>query len=431
MMKFVFKHLLQWQAALKLVRWGTAQPLVRLIILDFLLFFVGVTVVTNVTGFIKNLRRRYRKFTFPHKPLDPVEVDGHSLKIYNYGGYAFRDMLKAIEEAEESIFLETYIFSSDEVGKEFKRRLIAKAKEGVRVCIAFDGFGALYSNRRTLRYPKEVQMSIFSRFDTILGLFIFGFYTRTHRKILVIDNKIAFLGGMNIGREYTATWRDTHVRVEGEVAQDIALSFAEIWNKNNKKPERRIDIDFARTKNPYLVVAGSKPSYYLGSKTIREHFIEAIKQAKNYILITNPYVLPDKETEREMLNAVKRGVRLEIIAPEKSNQWIVNLLARPTYKCILAAGGKIWFYQHTMIHSKTATIDGSWSTVGSANLDGRSLINLEINLFVDNQDFARSLEKMFSDDLKNCKPAMLKTISKAKVVRRCAEIIFRPVRSLV
>jgi cardiolipin synthase len=122
---------------------------------------------------------------------------------------------------------------------------------------------------------------------------------------------------------------------------------------------------------------------------------------------------------------------VEIIVPEKSNQWIVNLLARPTYKRILEAGGKIWFYQYTMIHSKTATMDGWWSTLGSANLDGRSLINLELNLFVDNPDFAKSIERMFSDDIANCTATQLKSVSNPKLTRRFSELVLRPVRSLV
>jgi len=413
-------------------------PIAKIVFYSTLFFIVSMLLAIYGSIAFSSLKRRRRRFKFPHRLLDEVQVDAnHCLKIFNYGSYTFKDMLGDIDAAKESIYLETYIFKGDGIGREFKKRLVAKSKEGVKIYIAFDGFGSLLMPIGFRRWPKECIISWFGPLYTYLNFLWLGTYVRDHRKILIIDNKIGYLGGMNIGREYANTWRDTHLRMEGPTVEELALAFAELWNKYNRSPSRHLDLPFQ--PNPeddhILWLRESRPSPIFGpiasQKTIRTTYLEAFDSAQKYILITNPYFLPDTQMEVSLMKAIQRGVRVEIIVPERSNHLIVDLLARPVLRRIIEEGGHIWLYRKTVIHSKTATIDGAWSTVGSANLDGRSLINYEINLFVNNPDFAEKMEEMFRDDLSNCRRAKLREFANPNPLKRGLEIALAPLRPFV
>ena len=380
------------------------------------------------------LMRRRRSFRFPHRPLAPVEVDGNQLTIFNYGHINFQDMLASIDAAESTIYLETYILKSDAIGRRFKQHLIRKAQSGVRVCIAFDGFGSLLMPLGFRRWPPEVQVTVYGPLHSYLSFLWLGNYTRYHRKLLIVDDKISYIGGMNIGREYAITWRDTHCRLEGPKAQEAALAFAELWNLRHwLRKERHILLPYTANSDDrqHLFIRESKPSSVFGNTTIRETYLAAFKSAKHHIHLTNPYFLPDKELAEALCDALGRGVAVELIVPEKSNHAIVDLLARPVYARLVESGACIWLYKHTVIHSKTATIDGNWSTIGSANLDGRSTINHEINLFVRNREFASRMEEMFKDDLGNCRQAKVEQFQHPKQVRLLLETVARPLRQFV
>ncbi len=416
-----------------LLQWTFAR-FTKIVVYSTLLFTATVTLFTYAGLAFNALIRRRRDFRFPHRPLEPVEVDGNKLKIYNYGHSTFQDMLEAIDRAERTIYVETYILKSDAIGRRFKQHLIRKAQEGVRVCIAFDGFGSLLMPFRFRRWPPEVQVTVYGPLHSYLSFLWLGTYTRFHRKLLVVDDKVAYIGGMNLGREYAVTWRDTHCRVEGPKAQEGAMAFAELWNKRHwLRRSRHILLPYTANSddNQKLFVRESKPSQIFGQITIRETYLAAFHTAKSHIMLTNPYFLPDKELTEALFDARERGIKVELIVPEKSNHGIVDLLARPVYQRLIESGATIWLYQHTVIHSKTATIDGNWSTIGSANLDGRSTINYEINLFVRDEIFAGRMEEMFRDDLKNCRKARLEEFSNPKPVRQLWETLAGPLRDYV
>ncbi len=408
--------------------------LVRFILYPTLAFSATVSLATYAGIAVTALVRRRRDFRFPHKSLDPVWVNGQRLKIFNYGHATFKDMLEVIDQAEESIFLETYILKSDIIGQRFKAHLIRKAREGVKVYLAFDGFGSLLMPFGFKRWPREVNVTVYGPLHSYLSFLWLGTYTRYHRKILVVDNKTAYLGGMNLGREYATTWRDTHCRVDGTKAREVALAFVELWNKRHwLLTSKRIVLPFQADErsNQKIYIRESKPSEVFGDFTIRDAYLEGFENARSHIMLTNPYFLPDAEMCDELHRALQRGVRVDLIVPEKSNHLIVDLLARPFYNDLIRRGTHIWLYRHTVIHSKTATIDGCLSTIGSANLDGRSQINYEINLFVVNEEFAGRMEEMFRDDLKNCRAAGPEEFARPSVFRLVLEYLARPVRGFV
>lgn len=384
--------------------------IIRIVFYSTAGFSATVTVMTYGTLAIQSFVRKRRRFRFPHRSLEPLEVEGHRLKIFNYGQFTFEDMLEEIDKAQDMILLETFILKSDSVGQRFKEKLIEKAEQGVKVYIAFDGFGSLMMPLGFKRWPPEVHVSVFGPLHSYLNFLLVHTYVRDHRKILVIDGRTTYLGGMNIGREYARTWRDTHLRIDGPKAQEVAMTFAEMWNRHtpNRRGNRRLRLPYnpEHDDNAHAIyIRESRPSPVFGPVTIRETYLEAFQNAKKYIKLTNPYFLPDRLLENELVIALQRGVQVDLIVPKKSNHSIVDLLARPVYARLIKAGARIWLYQHTVIHSKTATIDGNWSTIGSANLDGRSLINYEINVFVEDATFASRMEAMFKDDQSNCKLA--------------------------
>ncbi len=407
---------------------------IRIVAFSTLSFSATVIFFTYALLVLQSFVRKRRIFRFPHHPLDAVEVEGNCLQIFNYGQRTFDDMLEAIDGAEEYILLETFILKSDDIGKRFKRKLIEKAAQGVKIYIGFDGFGSLLMPFGFRRWPPEVNISVLGPIHSYLNFLLVHTYIRHHRKILVVDGKTAYLGGMNIGREYARTWRDTHLRVDGPKAQEVALAFAEMWNKYNKKGERRMRLpyDLEHDDNTHAIyLRTSRTSPVFGPVTIRETYLTAFQNSQNSIRLTNPYFLPDRLMENELLIALKRGVRVDLIVPLKSNHSIVDLLARPLYNRLIKAGAHIWLYQHTVIHSKTATIDGRWSTIGSANLDGRSLINYELNMFVEDEEFARRMEEMFNDDRSNCKLAGGHLFDHPSIFRKVLETVASPLRPFV
>lgn len=415
-------------------RQGPFSHLARIVIYSTLLFTATVALFTYASLALAALIRRKREHRFPHTPLDPVEVQGNTLHVFNYGHTTFQDMIEAIDNAQHSIYLETYILRGDIIGQRFKRHLIRKAQQGVKVYIAFDGFGSLLMPFGFRRWPKSIHVTVYGPLHSYLSFLWLGTYTRFHRKILVVDDKIAYLGGMNIGREYATTWRDTHCRIEGQEAEEVALAFVELWNKRHwLRYNRHIHLPYRAdsSDDQKLFVRESRPSGVFGAITIRDTYLEAFIMAQHRIMLTNPYFLPDAELEAALHGALARGVRLDLMVPEKSNHAIVDFLARSVYQRLLEGGAHIWFYRHTVIHSKTATIDGYWSTIGSANLDGRSRINHEINLFVRNETFASRMEDMFRDDLSNCRPALLAEVNRPGQLRLLGETLLEPVRDLV
>ncbi|NWJ96536.1 MAG: hypothetical protein HXX20_12205 [Chloroflexi bacterium] len=396
-------------------------------------FSLTVVSLTYALLALQSFVRKRRRFKFPHRPLAPVEVEGHRLQIFNYGQRTYQDMLDEIDQAQETILLETFILKGDEVGRRFKRKLIEKAQQGVRVCIAFDGFGSLLMPLGFRRWPPEVEVSVFGPIHSYLNFLQIHTYIRNHRKILVIDGRTAYVGGMNIGREYARTWRDTHLRIDGVTAQEVALAFAGMWNKRNQKGDRRLRLPYKPLyeDSPSIYLHESRPSSVFGPVTIRGTYLQAFQNAQRYIKLTTPYFLPDHLMEKELLAALERGVRVDLIVPQKSNHSLVDLLARPVYNRLIKAGAQIWLYQHTVIHSKTATIDGCWSTIGSANLDGRSLINYEINIFIENETFAQRMEEMFDDDQINCCLASYNYFANPSLKQTLLEKMAYPLRPFI
>lgn len=373
-----------------------------LLIIIFILSLIALVYLLNEE--IKGISLR-DKGPFFHLPAcdlgQGIKIGEHNLKIFNNGGEAIHDMLSEIAKAKKYIFLESYIFRHDKIGKTFKRALAQKAKEGVAVYVIFDSLGNLWMPSYIWQRLKRSGAHVFEYgpIKTFRDYLRSKTWTRDHRKTLIIDGRIAYLGGLNIGREYEKRWRDTHLKIIGPAAGQVEKIFVDFWNAHKKK---KIDFSPAIKEQEDIkiyfneVVSRSYP--------IRPVYLDLIRQSKINLYLSFSYFVPDEEIMVEIEKAVLRGVGVEIIFPERSDVWIAHLALSSFVERLLRAGVKVYFYRRTMLHAKTMTADHDISIVGSANLDNRSLSkNYEIIALVKNKEFAQVMEKMFACDKNNCR----------------------------
>ncbi len=369
---------------------------------------VQILLVGILVAMAQLRKRRHRPEGFPWEEQPEVELESAEdrLKIYPYGVRLYEDMLAEIERARETIFVGTFIWKGDEVGRRFVDALARKAREGVRVCVIFDGLANAFVPPSFKRFPKEIYTMHFRPLWGPMNLVNPRNIFRYHRHLMAVDGRVAFLGGYNIGSLYSNGWRDTHVRVTGVGAHEVENDFVDFWNAHRTPEQPSLDQAAKRDWNPVTIFHRNDP--YMRIFPIRAMYLEAIDRANRHIYLTHAYFIPDRAMRRGLIDAVKRGVDVQILIPEQSNHVTADWLARRHFYELLDAGVRIFRYKHIMIHSKTATIDGLWSTVGSANIDRYSMLgNYEINLEVYSRRFAAQMERMFELDKTNAEELTL------------------------
>ena len=346
-------------------------------------------------------RREGPREGFPWADRPEVELEsGGRLKLYPFGVRLYEAMLTEIEGARETVFVGTFIWKGDEVGRRFVEALARKAREGVRVCVIFDGLANVVVPPSFKKFPEEIQTLHFRPLWGPEKLANPRNVFRYHRHLMSVDGRVAFLGGYNIGSLYAAGWRDTHVKISGKEAREVENDFSDFWNAHRTPDLPEISSARRRTWNPALVVRRNDP--YLRIFPIRAMYIEAIDRANDHVYLTHAYFVPDRAMRAGLIDAAGRGVDVQVLVPHESNHVTVDWLARRHFEELLRAGVRIFRYRHIMIHSKTATVDGVWSTVGSANIDRYSMLgNYEINLEVYSERFADQMERMFELDKTN------------------------------
>jgi cardiolipin synthase len=254
--------------------------------------------------------------------------------------------------------------------------------------------------RKFKQFPDEIHTLHFRPLDGFHRFVNPRTIFRDHRKILAVDGQVAFLGGYNIGELYAAGWRDTHLRIRGKEVLEVENAFIDFWNTHRTPDLPEIPPLKERAWNSHLVLHRNDP--YLRIFPIRGVYLEAIDRAHKRIYLTHAYFVPDRALRSHLADAARRGVDVQVIVPKESNHVTADWLARRHFHELLKAGVRVFRYKHIMIHSKTATMDGVWSTVGTANIDRLSLLgNYEVNLEVYSERFARQMERMFELDKTN------------------------------
>ena len=373
---------------------------------------------------------------------NPLSV-GNKVQLLEDGDKTYAAMLAAIKAARNSVHVETYIFEADDVGQRFAAALAERAKAGVKVRVMYDSVG---SNKTPREFFKDLESKGIEvvEFNPVNPATVLkgALQHRDHRKLTVVDGRVAFLGGINISGVYIAEgsslggarmsrgssgsmsgsgsigsgsaknsdppfeqrpWRDTQVRIEGPVVADLQRSFLKQWARQKKEEYREEKAYFpALTSQGPLVVRAveASPGETKELNQLYMTLISAIVNAETEIRITNAYFVPHKELVAALEDAAKRGVDVKLILPSRTDSWLVFNAGRSFYEDLLEAGVKIYERKTRLLHAKTATVDGVWSTVGSTNLDWRSLVyNDELNAVVLGPDFAAQVNAMFDKDL--------------------------------
>ncbi|GMA39011.1 phospholipase D-like domain-containing protein [Mobilicoccus caccae] len=253
---------------------------------------------------------------------------------------------------------------------------------------------------------------------------------RDHRKVLVVDSKVGFIGGYNIGRLYADQWRDTHLRVRGPSVWELDNAFVDFWNEYRGRHLPALPDQGAAQWDARTEAARNAPSRMLFP--VRGMYLKAIDRASRRIYITQGYFIPDEEILSALLAAARRGVDVRLIMPEYSNHVVADWVARGFFDRLLDGGVKIWLYRDAMVHAKTATVDGRWSTVGTANIDRLSLIgNYEVNLELYSDEQAAEMERIFEMDLGNCRELTHDEWSARSRFRRVVERVLAPLQPLL
>jgi cardiolipin synthase len=344
------------------------------------------------------LRRRRQPQGFPHPTFPPVAVGDTTVQLYTYGRDLYDAMLAAIDAAQETIYLVTYIWKGDAVGRAFKEHLARKAAAGVAVYVIFDRFGNLVVPRAFKEFPPAIQTLAYQGFHRPEQVFDPRRYALEHRKVLVVDGCVGFLGGYNLGSLYATQWRDTHLRLEGPAVAHLAASFVDFWLEHSV-PGAPAPRRYPRAFDSLIVLQDNDANRL--TFPIRDMYISAIDRAERRIRLTNAYFIPDRTLRRALTAAARRGVDVQVLLPWISNHTLADWMARGLFTELLGAGIRLFSYR-TMLHAKTCTIDGQWSTVGTANLDRLSSVgNYELNVEVYSRELATQMEQLFENDKAN------------------------------
>jgi cardiolipin synthase len=344
-----------------------------------------------------------------------------ALELYTEGDALYDAMLRAIHSATRSVRFETYILVPDEAGWEFAKALGERASSGVDVRVQIDAAGSLSwrfgSLGRHLR-SKGVRLRFFHRWRWRDP---WRYNRRNHRKLLVVDDAEAYIGGFNIHRESSRRlhgnkrWRDTAVRMRGELARQAAHLFDAFWNG-----ERRWECQPAEGAGAVLMANNSFGCRH----RLYCWFAERFATARDRIYVTTPYLVPSLRAQHALEAAAARGVDVRLLVPGISDVAIVQWAAHAAFAPLLRAGVRIYEYQPRVLHAKTAVIDGEWSTLGTANMDYRSFFtNFEVNLVARDPTLAAELERQFLADIAEAEPVELRRWLRRGWPRRMLESV--------
>jgi cardiolipin synthase len=342
--------------------------------------------------------------------LGPGIVGGNRVQALNNGDEIFPAMLEAIRGARSTVLFETFIYWSGAIGEEFAQALAERARSGVKVHVLLDWLGSIKVDQRLVDEMKQAGVEVF-RFHPLRWYNLGRINNRTHRKLLIVDGRVGFTGGVGIAPQWTGHaqdadhWRDSHYRVEGPVVAQMQGVMLSNWGKTTGR------VLHGEEYFPALQDAGTQRAQMFhsspsgGSESMQLMVLVALSAAVRSIDIASAYFVPDEMARAALAAAIRRGVRVRIITPGSHiDTQTVRHASRALWGDLLEAGAEMYVYQPTMHHCKTIIVDGLVASVGSTNFDPRSFhLNDEANLNVYDREFAAELTRVFEADLERCK----------------------------
>jgi len=358
------------------------------------------------------LQRHARLF---ERTVGRSPTPGNHAEILLDGPATHAAMFEAIAAARDHVNIESYIVENDGPGEALAELLLRKRAEGVRINLIFDGWGSWRTPARYFEALRTAGVALleFNPINPLRHPIAWSLHLRDHRKLLVVDGRVAFIGGVNISSVYASSttsagpaagamdcWRDTHARIEGPVVAELQQLFLDHWRASSRKPAQPANYF------PPLAAAGAERIAVAACDAGRRRnplyraLLGAIDGAERSVCITAAYFVPTRRLIRKLIAAARRGVDVRLSLPGVSDVWAPLAAGRATYGRFLAGGVRIFERHDAMLHAKTVVIDGVWSTVGSSNMDWRSLLhNAEANVVVIDADFGRRMEDLFHCDL--------------------------------
>jgi len=375
--------------------------------------------------------------TITGRPL----YSGNKIQLLIDGPMAYESMFEAIRQAEHHVHLETFIFDDKDLGKKFADLLVERRKAGVEVRLVYDAFGIMDSEEEFFDQLEAHGIALFkyNPLNPVENPKIWKINERHHRKILVVDGRVAFTGGMNISSVYRNSssspsrgipklkdrWRDTHLRLEGPAVAELQQMFDALWSELQEAPPLT-----GPDYYPELAPVGDKLVRVMVSSAgddevdIYKVFLAVFHQAQKRIWITQGYFSPDERFLNILKIAARRGVDVRLLLPGATDSWITINSSRAHYSELLNAGVRIFERKDALQHAKTAVVDGIWSTVGSSNLDYRSFLHAnEANAIIYGAEFGSQLEAVFRADQKENVEITPVEWKERSLLQRSAEVL--------
>lgn len=349
----------------------------------------------------------YEDLIYLHlKNNDALYSDNNEVEVFTDGQKKFHALIQDIESAQDHIHLLYYIVRDDKLGTRLADVLIRKAQENVEVKLLYDDMGSRLLKRKFVKRLRDAGVEVESFFPSFIPKVNLKINYRNHRKLAIIDGKIGYIGGFNIGDEYLGFnkrfgyWRDTHLRVEGNAVSNMQTRFILDWNQASRKDivyeDRYYQAEPKGSTGVQIVSSGPDSEW----EQIKHGYIKMILSAKEYVYVQTPYFIPDDSLLDALRIAVLSGVDVRIMIPNKPDHPFVYWATFSNIGDMLNAGAKIYIYQKGFLHAKTIVVDGNIASVGTANIDVRSFrLNFEANAFVYHPNIAKALSDRFHEDL--------------------------------
>lgn len=361
-----------------------------------------------------------------------VLTQDNDVKIFNDGNAKFEALIQDLEMAKEHIHIQYYIFRLDHLGKRILEVLIRKAKQGVQVRLLFDDMGSRGVYKRQFHELTRHGGQVEAFFPSIFPLINPRLNYRNHRKIVVVDGRIGYIGGFNVGDEYLGLskkfgyWRDTHLRIEGSAVHPIQTRFILDWNQASANQ----DIEYADSYFPIIPRKGDVSMQIVSSgpdaewEQIKDGYLKMIFSAKKYIYIQTPYFIPDVSFLDALRIACLSGVDVRIMIPNKPDHIFVYWATYSNVGYLLKAGAKVYIYENGFLHTKQIVIDDEVSTVGTANIDVRSFkLNFEVNAFIYDPETSHKLAELFEQDMLLSTELTLKNYNERSTIIKIKESV--------
>lgn len=391
---------------------------------------------TNLSKFYGSyddvLKEKGRLIQLQLKNSDSVLTAGNKVELLNSGKHKFDELIKELQLAKHFIHLQYYIVENDEIGTKIKDVLVKKVKEGVEVRVIIDDVGSWKIKHRDIRKLRRLGIQIYSFLEVRFPALTSKLNYRNHRKIVIIDGSVGFVGGINIADRYIngdpkiGIWRDTHLKIEGDAVNSLQAIFSIDWyfvSQVELSDKKYYPLKTPKGDKLVQVSTSGPDTDWPG---IMMGFFKLITTAKKYVYIATPYFMPNESVLMALKTAAMGGVDVRIIIPEKSDAYITKLSSMSYIKEMVLTGVKFYFYQKGFVHCKVIVSDDMVASIGSANMDFRSFEqNFEVTAFVYNKDFAKEVKQVFIDDLADSNRVILSEWRKRPLKQKAQESFAR------